>query len=356
MKSFLKSLFTSAVLLTASFIFSSCSDDDEGPAGEFVSGVFVVNEGNFLEADGSITHYNSGNGTATQAIFNSTNDGSILGDVVQSMNISNNLAYLVVNNSNKVEVVNANTFESEYTITDVSLPRYFTAFNGKGYITEWVSFTDPGRVSVLDLETREIEKTIETGFGSEFILNVNGNLYVSNSFTNTISVISTSTNEVSATITLSNGVTQMVLDQNQKIWAISGGTTDYSVTPPVPNNDGKILRIDPTSNTEEAQLSLNINVSGRLAINAARNELIIIKGTSIFKIPVDGFSGTLDPLVTEDNAIGFYGIGVDPDTNIIYAGDARGFQGNGKVYRYRQDGTFIDSFDSGRGPNGFIFK
>lgn len=143
MKSFLKLLFSSAALLSASFIFSSCSSDDNdgGPAGEFASGVFVVNEGNFQDADGSITHYNSGNGTATQAIYNTTNNGAILGDVVQSMSISGDLAYLVVNNSNKVEVVNANTFESEYTITDVSLPRYFTTFNGKGYITEWVSFT-----------------------------------------------------------------------------------------------------------------------------------------------------------------------------------------------------------------------
>lgn len=353
----LTSLFSAVILLSISTIFSSCSSDDEAvPAGEFASGVFVVNEGNFLESDGSITHFNTNNSTATQAIFSSTNNGSILGDIVQSMTISNDLAYIVVNNSNKIEVANANSFEAAYTISDVLLPRYMTTFNGKGYITEWVSFTDPGRVSVIDLETRAIETTIETGFGAEFILEVNGLLYVSNSFTNTISVINPSSNEVVETIELSGSVTQMVVDQNQNIWAISAGTTDYSVTPPVANNDGKILKIDPLTNTVTATIELNANVGGKLATNSAGSDLFIIKGASIFKIPVNGFSGGLEALVNEGNATGFYSIGVDPATNIIYAGDARGFQGNGKIYRYQPDGTFIDSFDSGRGPNGFIFQ
>ena len=32
----------------------SCDDEDDQPAGEFENGIFVVNEGNFQDANGSI--------------------------------------------------------------------------------------------------------------------------------------------------------------------------------------------------------------------------------------------------------------------------------------------------------------
>lgn len=356
MKSILKLSLVLVVLFQATFLLSSCSSDDEGPSGEFATGVFVVNEGNFQDSDGTISHYNENTNTATSAIFSTTNSGAILGDVVQSMTIDNNLAYIVVNNSNKVEVVNSNTFEREYTIDGLLLPRYFLAHNGKGYISEWVSFSDKGRVSVLDMATRTIETTIETDIGAEFILEVGGSIYVSNSFTTNISVIDPESNTVTATIDLDASVTQMVVDRNQKVWAISGGSTDFNVSPPVPNNDGKLVRIDPTTNTVEAEILLNTNATRRLVTNSDGSELLILIGNSVFNIPVDGASGTLTALVDEANAIGFYGIGVDPDTDIIYVGDARGFQGNGTVYRYAADGTFIDTFSAGRGPNGFVFN
>jgi hypothetical protein len=63
-----------------------------------------------------------------------------------------------------------------------------------------------------------------------------------------------------------------------------------------------------------------------------------------------------EPLFTENAASGFYGMDIDPNTNIIYMGDAKGFAGDGEVYRYNVDGTFINKFSTGRGPNGFVFN
>src|SRR5689334_14185546 len=137
------------ILLTAfSVTFSACDDDSESSE-KFDDGIFVVNEGNFQDADGTISHINADNGKVTQDIFGAVNNGLALGDVVQSMVIDDDLAYVVVNNSNKIEVADAESFKSSYTITDLALPRYFTTLNGKGYVTEWVSFSDPGRVSII---------------------------------------------------------------------------------------------------------------------------------------------------------------------------------------------------------------
>src|SRR5262245_4125380 len=129
----LKYLFSIAIV-AFSFTFSSC-DDENKAKGDFQTGVFVVNEGNFLDADGSVSFIHPSE-AVTQDLFGTVNDGRALGDVVQSMTISGDLAFVVVNNSNKVEIVNANTFQAIHTITNVKLPRYFTTLNGKGYLTE----------------------------------------------------------------------------------------------------------------------------------------------------------------------------------------------------------------------------
>ena len=113
-------LYVLILLAVLSVSFSSCDDDDNKPKGEFEEGVLVVNEGNFQDANGTISHI-SPDGTVTQDLFGTVNNGLALGDVVQSMTIDGDFAYIVVNNSNKMEVVNANTFEAEYTLKNVSI-------------------------------------------------------------------------------------------------------------------------------------------------------------------------------------------------------------------------------------------
>lgn len=345
MNAIFKLSLSQALFMVAVFLFCACSDDDSSPSFNFGSGLFVINEGNFGSANGSITHYDITAKAATPAVFSSAN-GALLGDVVQSATVVGNRAFLVVNNSNKVEVVNVNTFVREHTI-DLELPRYMVAYRGKAYITEWVSFTDNGRVSVVDLDTYEVEETIEAGEGAEYILELDDLLYVSNSFANTISVIDPDSNTVIDTITLSSGVTQMVTDENDKIWAVGGN-----------GEKGKLFRIDPLEGTVEDDLELSIKILDKLAINNDGDELYLLTNKSVFAVPVSLPQSTLEALVTEsdDVVVGFYGIGIDPEDGTIYVGDNKGFEGNGEIFMYEPDGDEIGSFDAGIGPNGFIFR
>src|SRR5687768_18408442 len=97
------------VCLAAMVFFSSCDNDDEKPKGEFSSGVLVLNEGNFTEADGTVSHFDRTSAQVKQDVFGSVNNGKALGSVVQSLTVDGDLTYVVVNNSNKVEVVNSHT-------------------------------------------------------------------------------------------------------------------------------------------------------------------------------------------------------------------------------------------------------
>ncbi len=348
----IKNLFLFTLLLMGALL-AGCSDDEQvAPKGQFETGVLVINEGNFQQANGSVSFYNGD--SAVNTIFAATNSGRQLGDVVQSVTVANDIAYVIVNNSNKVEAVDANTFESLYTIEGVKLPRFMTTFNGKGYITEWVDFGD-GRVTVFDLESNMIEATITTGSGAEGAMIANGKLYVTNTFTNTVSVIDIETNTVVETITVTQGPRDIAVDANGLLWVLCKGSSDENWNP---NNDGALIQIDPTTDAVVKTIELGFNNSGKLAIDGNGQNVYFYQGSEIYKMSITANASPDSPFISKASSevSGFYSIGVDPSTGEIFAGDARGFQGNGTVYVFTTSGTDKANFEVGIGPTGFVFK
>jgi hypothetical protein len=78
-------------------------------------------------------------------------------------------------------------------------------------------------------------------------------------------------------------------------------------------------------------------------------------GNKVYELNIEDTIKPSTALITELNGIDFYGIGIDSN-HILYLADAKGFQGNGKVYRYWVSGDPIDNFSVGIGPNGFAFR
>ncbi|HEY5825108.1 MAG TPA: DUF5074 domain-containing protein [Cyclobacteriaceae bacterium] len=336
------------VMLMLGFSVVSCNDDDNGPKGEFSSGVLVVNEGAFGKSDGSISFYDPSSGEVKLDIFGLRNEGKATGDVVQSVTVDGDLAYVVINNDDQMKVVNSNSFVSEYTLEGVTLPRYFTTYGGKGYLTEWVSFTDKGAVAVVNLQSHKIETTITTDFGAENIIAANEKLFISNNFTNTISVLNPATNTVTTTLEVAGSPGEFVIDSDNKLWVICGG--DYGL------DNGALYKINPSTNAIEKTIELGVSTSSHLVINKDKNQLYYISGKQIFKVSTTNPAKPANAFISNASIVSAYGIGVDPKTDIIYVGDSKGFQVNGVVYRYKNDGTLIDSFTVGKGPNGFVFR
>ncbi|MEP1035188.1 DUF5074 domain-containing protein [Ekhidna sp.] len=346
-------LLKTVVLALIIGILCACSDDDAPlPLGEYDNGVVIINEGNFLEGDASISFYGRSATDAELNVFEGIN-GISLGDVAQSGYVYDTLLFVVVNNSNRVEVLHRYSMESLYTI-EAALPRHITVANGKGYLTEWVSFSDAGRLSIVDLATGDLDGSVSVGFGAEDVEVVGNKAYVSNSFESTISVIDLTRNEVTETIGLgSPGPTQMEVDANGDLWVACKGGFDANFNP---TNDGAIFTYDLSANTLEGIIAFEVNIPGKLAFNATKDEIYFYVDNTVFTRNVNSSSVSIEPFIDGEEFTSLYGIGVDPVTGEIYLADSKNFIEDGIVYKYNTSGALVSSFAVGRGPNGFVFN
>lgn len=350
--------FLNFVVVTSTIVSGCVKERDTGPAGEYQKGVFIINEGSFTNSNGEISHLNKDNKTITNKLFETVNKRPLGGDVVQSMSIIANTGYIVCNNSNKIEIVDASTFESKGQIENLALPRYMVGVNNKGYVSEWVSFTSNGRISVLDLTTNKVTKTIEVGRLPEQLAIINNKLYVANSGENFLSVINLNNETIEKNLTVSDAPTDFRIDSNVKLWVLCGGKKVYDNNPPdyIDENastPGSLVRVNPVSGSAELTLPFtDVSSPEDLQINGQRNRLYYSYRGAVYTHDISAQSLSTTALINRS----FYGLGVDPVDDILYAAESS-FSSDGKVIRYNtSSGTPIDSVNVTIGPNGFVFR
>lgn len=340
-------LFYSFILLfglSVSFL-TSCSSEPDPADGEFGAGIYVVNEGNFGSTNGSVSFIDRTTGTGYLNIFANANNGLLLGDVVQSLAFNGDKGYIVANNSNKVVVVDAKTFAVQHQITNLELPRYMAVQNNTGYLTEWVSFSAPGQLRVIDLSSNTLVKTYPLDFLPEKLLVKNNRVFVTNSGSNTVSVVDLSQDAVLSPITVGDSPNSIVEDANGKIWVLCGGVAFGSETA------GGLYKINPADLTVEESHNFSSATFHPNSLAISGNNLYYGSAIGVYRYIIGG-SIEFSPVITRN----VYGIGVDPvngDILIAFAGD---FSGAGKAIRYSAQLSAIDSAMTGIGPNGFVFK
>lgn len=320
-----------------------CPEGFSGPdcsITSFDNGVFVVHEGNFQGGNASLSFYNKSTGIMSNGVFSSVN-GIPLGDVGQSMEIFVNKGYIVVNNSGKVEVVNLSDLTSIGTITGLTSPRYVRVLTASlGYITDLFS----GLITVFNPSTLEVTGTIEVNGHVEQVVNTLYGLIATGTSANQVYKINISTNEVTDSVYVGVGPSNMVLDFEGKVWILTNGGWG--------TEEPKLVHLDPyTMQIEESfDFPSTNNYPGNLVINGAGTELYYVDG-QVYKMDITDNSLPTLPFA---NAFA-YKCGVDPVDDIVYISDAGDFNSNGKVYRYQSNGTPLDTFNVGVIPAEYAF-
>lgn len=336
-----------------SFIFSCRSDKPEDELQPSITitpngGVFIVNEGLFNSGNSTAGYYNITDNTYINDLFEPINKRP-LGDVFQSMTIFNHKAYLVVNNSGKMEVVNSETFSSLGTINGLTSPRSFLPVsNGKAYVSNYKT----NLIQIVDLNTNTVSGSIPCGtrdLNEEMIL-AYGKAYVTTPSSDKVYVIDTRTDVCEDSILVGRGAASIREDIKGKLWVLCSGKK-------ATNEIANLCRINPLNNKVEAVFTFpdNSHSPWRLSINGDLNTLFYISKDGVYKMNISDTALPVSAFISR-GARDLYGLGVDPKSGIIYVGDAVNFSGEGTVSRYQPDGTFINSFKTGIGPNGFCFN
>jgi len=346
------------VLIFCSLYFLACTEEEPiSTSGLYSEGVFAINEGIFGQTSGTITYYNRTD-TVVQKIFKQTNNRD-LGDVVQSMSFYEERAYIVVNNSNKIEIADANTFEEKAQILGLRLPRYFLpSSTTKAYVSEWGMDGLTGTIAVLDLTSQTVVNRISVGVGPEQLLLKDEQLYVTHAggyaSNNIITVINTVDDQVETTIPVLDKPSACVEDIDGSIWVACSGEVAYLTYPIIDmanSTESGLIQINPTTNTIIQTIAFGKgNPVGNLVINSNnKNELYYSRSGMVWKYNV--VLGVEEVLFSGN----FYGLGFDSATDYIYGATSEGVNA-ATAERYTTNGDLIDSYELGVFANGFVFR
>ncbi len=350
----LKNLF----LLFAFFgIFASCSKDDpkDPNAGEaYYDGIFIMNEGNFGSGNASISFVENGTNEVYHRIFKNSNSGTNLGDTAQDMKLNEDLAFVVLNVSNKIEIVNRYTLESIATITDgLENPRKIAFLEGKAYVTNWGDGSDPADdfVAVYNAETFELEQQIPVAEGPDAIAAEGSKIFVAHSggwsFSNIVSVIDATTAEVVETVEVGEVPNSMVLE-NGSLWVLSAGLPAYAESG---ESFGSISKIDAAS----LQVEQEWQVSGHPANLVENNgSFYFTLENAVYAFEPSEESLPQTPLLELNDVDVLYGFNVI-DSKIYAASANLDFTGNGRLFIYDlANSNAVTSFQTGINPNGIF--
>ena len=359
----------SYVLLAISIFalfFQSCMNDDSLHDFERLSqnnteeGIFIVNEGNFMYSNASLSYYNPKTKAITNDVFYKTN-ALPLGDVAQSITINDSIAYVVLNNSGKIYIINTKTFKYTGKITGLTSPRYIHLINeSKAYVSDLYAKA----ISIIDLQTNTIIGHISTGNieSTEQMQQLGKYVYVACwSYSNKILKIDTEMDAIVDSLTVTKQPNSLRIDKNNMLWGLSdGGFSGSSYG----QDTSALTKIDLQSFTVSKVFKFKeFDASpSKLQMNSTKDSLFFIyndwggasvSNSGIYAMSISDSELPENPVIAQANRL-IYALGISQNSD-IYISDAKNYSQAGTVYCYNSNFTAVDTFDVGIAPNCFGF-
>ncbi|MGN7989572.1 YncE family protein [Pedobacter sp. 22226] len=333
-----------------------------------IKGFYLVNEGNMNMNKASLDYLDLVNGIYTRNLYNQVNPEVTkgLGDVGNDIGRYGSKLYVVVNVSNKVEVLDVKTGKKIGQI-NITNCRYVTFNNGKAYVSAYLGKVgDPkapnGIVAEIDTTALKVNRTVEVGRQPEEMAIIGDKLYVANSggysppdYEHTVSVIDLPGFKEIKRIEVAINLHRIKADRYGDLYITSRG--DYYTIP------SRLFVID--TQTDQIKKVFNIAASN-LAIdddyayiyatewnyieqkNTITYSMINVKDETLTdrKFIMDG---------TEKNIKIPYGIAVNPNSKDVYVTDAKDYVTPGKLHCYSPEGRLKWSVTTGDIPAHIAF-
>ncbi|PWN68283.1 hypothetical protein C1631_016415 [Chryseobacterium phosphatilyticum] len=334
-----------------------------------IKGFYVLNEGNMGSNKCTLDFFDYTKGNYYRNIYAEINPEVVkeLGDVGNDIKIYGSKLYIVVNVSNKIEVLDAKTARRIKSIP-LQNCRYLTFKDGKAFASSYVGPVDinpnapKGKVVEIDTASLAIKREVTVGYQPEELEIVGNQLFVANSggymvpnYDKTVSVIDLNTFTETKKIDVAINLHRLKKDNYGDLYVSSRG--DYYT---VPSN---LYLIDAATGT--IKKNFHIAVSEMTIVNDKLyyygNEFNYNTHTSqktfgIIDVKTEQIiSNKIVDQEYEKIIKTPYGIAVNPITEDIYITDARNYVSMGFVYCFDKNGHFKWKTEGGNIPAHFAF-
>lgn len=336
-------LFT---LLLLSCIAAGCKDETApGPSViKAAKGIYVINEGSFSQNNSSVTYYNLATNNTILDAYNSANNTS-LGDNANSIFIHGSKGYIAVDNSNKIEIIDLNNFKSLGQI-DFGISGSPREIFIKDSLTGYATSLYKNEVVKFNPSTKQIIKKIAVGNYPDGLIEANGKLFVANSgfgASNSVSVIDMGSDAVIKTLNVGFNP-RVIIKQNNTVYVVcTGSYTDTTVF-------SGVYSINPIS--AEVIDSVKVRKNPGEASAFEGSSLLVVNSDGLMKV---NFADKSVQQVVSASSINsltsvIYSVTYDPAAEKIYAGNPKDFQQNGEVVVMDKTGKEQKRFSTGINP------
>ena len=376
-------VFLILLSLLTQIMLNSCRSDVEMILSEDIAignpeiikgykGFYLVNEGNMGSNKATLDFYDFATGIYTRNIYAERNPNvpKEMGDVGNDIGIYNNKIWAVINVSNKIEVMDAQTTQR---IAQIEIPncRFIKFHKGYAYVTSYAGpvVIDPdyeqlGFVAKINTVTLEVVDRCLVGFQPDELEISGDKIYVANSggymgagnsegYERTVSVIDIATFKEEKRIDVAYNLERIKADSRGNLWVSSRG--DYKGLP------ARLYFLD----REKEMITDTIDIA---ATNYwIDNDLLYVYGTEFSYINnswnisysiVDTKSREIISrnIITDgtDKEIEKpYGIMVHPETKDIFITDAGNYVTPGVLYCFDKEGRKKWNVVTGNIPGHF---
>lgn len=346
-----KQLFVA--ILTLSLTIGCSKNDDPTPPPMIPDGIrmLVINEGNFGAGTASISGITTQN-SVTNNMFRQANNNRPLGDGAQSATLVGEKLYVCVNNSGKIEVMNAGSLQSINTILlDKTNPMYMVVLNDS---LAAVSSLYINKLHIINTKTDRVSRIIDLANPAEQMTVVGERLIVS-TVTPWIDVVTprkeslTVIDTKTMTVKSNTEIDPALLFNNGKLCADGGGKV-WKLT------SNKVIVFDPIKEsiveTIDIPATASLGWNSRYDMSADRRFIFVVDGSSnVQRLSLDEKKFML--LFALKDIAAFYNIGITRENTLLVT-DAVDYTSGGKAYEYKMDGTLANEFKVGICPQ-FIY-
>ncbi|QQQ28171.1 YncE family protein [Chryseobacterium indoltheticum] len=329
----------------------SCTSEYEETIPEitYQNGLLITNEGNFGTPNADVTFITKDLSLMQNEIYKAKNNKENLGDVLQTMVLNGDKAYLLLNNSNKIQIVDRVTFKKAGEITaQLNTPRYMAIANGNLYVSN-DKYNGAKFVNVYKLSDNSFVKKIDFASTStvERVVEAGGNIFVQNAsygFGNTITKINTTNNAIEGTpIPVPNGDITKTITYNSNVYVIAQGTAD-----------SYIYQINPAGSIVKTTTLTGIANATNLQIDGGR--FYFTSSNKVYSMDMNATAAPTNPIITAvDGGANFTLYGFSVIDGRIFTSDVKGFTQPSEITVYTTGGTVISKFTAGMGATS-VYK